>query len=70
MFSGLVCWVLWHINLGRPLRSKFRLYILNLRFPDEYLVDDIPNEPEPTYIHVDSLVQFSDCDSFDAYKNF
>ena len=41
VFPSLVCWALWHINPCRPLNAKPRLYTLNLKFPNKYLVDNI-----------------------------
>ena len=54
---SLVCWALWHINPYRPLNVKPRSYTLNLRFPNEYLVDNIPNESEPTNLHTIKWLQ-------------
>ena len=49
---SLVGWlVLWHKDPCWPLKAKLCLYTLNLRFTNEYQVDNIPNESEPTCQH-------------------
>ena len=52
MFSGLVG--LFGIMAFQSLQATQcqTLFILNLRFPNKYLVDNIPNEPEATCLHI------------------
>ena len=45
---SLVCLASWHINFCRLLNAKLCSYILNLRFQNEYLVDNILSQNPPT----------------------
>ena len=54
-------WFLWFVGLygtSQPLQDTqcqtLLIHILNLRFSNEYLIDNIVNEPEPICLHTNS----------------